>query len=255
MKNAVCRLGLILTLAMLAGGALARTDGEKAVAGVGERLRASDCGGAVKALNTGLQAGYAEVALLAGTMFEAGLCLNKDWSKAVGFYAQANEGGIREGALRLAAGYAAAENGPDAAAALWWARRARLEADFCTARLPGTDDPDRFVEELRKWPARELELCNYVVGTMSFIFAEARYPMAGISREIAGRPEVVFTPARRHFKSEARGATGPAQDGLSAVLVRAISLAGARYHQPQGIPPSWKVPFVFVVDTDKSRWW
>jgi hypothetical protein len=222
MKKAVCKLGLALTLAMLAGGVLARTDGEKAVAGVGERLRANDCGGAVKALNTGLQAGYPEVALLAGTMFE---------------------------------GFAAAANGPDTAAALWWAKRARLDADFCTARLPATSDPDRFVEALRAWPARDLEVCNYVVGEMSFISAEARYPMAGIAREIAGRSEVVFTPARSHFESEARGATRPAQDGLAAVLTRAISMAGARYRKPEGIPPSWAVPFVLVIDTDKSRWW
>jgi hypothetical protein len=256
MKKAVCKLGLALTLAMLAGGALARTDGEKAVAGVGERLRENDCGGAVKALNTGLQAGYPEVALLAGTMFEAGFCLNKDWNKAVGLYAQAHDGGIREGALRLAAGFAAAANGPDTAAALWWAKRARLDADLCTARLPATSDPDRFVEELRKWPARDLEVCNYVVGEMSFISAEGRYPMAGIAREIAGRAEVVFTPRRSHFKSQAdRGVTRPAQEGLADVLERAISMAGARYHKPEGISPSWKIPFDVVIDTDKSRWW
>ena len=255
MKKAVCKLGLVVTLAMLAGGALARTEGDKAVAGVGERLRANDCEGAVKALNGGLQAAYPEVALLAGTMFDAGLCVNKNWSKAMGLYTQAHDGGIREGALRLAAGFAAAANGPDTAAALWWAKRARLDADFCTARLPDTEDPDRFAEALRAWPARELELCNYVVGTMSFVSAEARYPMAGISREIGGRTEVEFTPARAHFRSQTRGATRPAQVGISAVLVRAISLAGARYPQPKGIPPEWKVSYELVVDTDKNHWW
>jgi hypothetical protein len=206
--------------------------------------------------NAGLQAGYPEVALLAGTMFEAGFCVNKNWSKAVGLYTQAHEGGIREGALRLAAGFAAAANGPDTSAALWWAKRARLNAENCTAGLPDTDDPDRFVEALRAWPAGKLETCNYVVGEMSFISAEVRYPMAGIAREIAGRAEVVYTPGRSHFKSEADwGTTGPAQDGIAAVLERAISMAGARYHKPQGISPSWKIPFVVVVDTDKSRWW
>jgi hypothetical protein len=189
-------------------------------------------------------------------MFEAGFCLNKDWNKAVGLYAQAHDGGIREGALRLAAGFAAAANGPDTAAALWWAKRARLDADNCTAGLPDTDDPDRFVEALRAWPAGKLEICNYVVGEMSFISAEARYPMAGIAREIAGRAEVVFTPARSHFKSQAdRGVTRPAQEGIADVLTRAISMAGARYRKPEGIPPSWAVPFVLIVDTDKSRWW
>jgi TPR repeat protein len=255
MKKMVCGLGLALVLALLAGGAQARTDGEKAVAGIGERLRASDCAGAVKALNSGLQAGYPEVALMAGTLFETGRCLNRNWDKAVGLYVQAYDGGIRAGALRLSAGFAAAANGPDAAASLWWAKRARLNADTCTADLPDTDDPDRFVDALRTWPAQKLETCNYVVGTMAFIVAEARYPMEGIAREIMGRPELVFTPARMHFRSNARDATRPARDALNAVIVRAISLAGARYRTPEGIPLSWEVPFVIEVDTDKSRWW
>jgi hypothetical protein len=255
MKKAICRLGVAAALAMLAGGALARTDGEKAVAGVGERLRANDCDGAIKALNTGLQAGYPEAALLAGTMFEAGLCMNKDWNKAIGLYTQAYDGGMREGALRLAAGFAANANGPDTAAALWWAKRARLDADYCTARLPDTEDPDRFVEALRGWPAQDLAACNYVVGEMSFISAEVRYPMAGITREIGGRTDVIFTPAHRHFKSQSRGATRPAQKGIAAVVERAISHAGVRYSQPQGMSPEWTVGFVLVVDTDKNRWW
>jgi hypothetical protein len=57
MKKAGCKLGLAVTLAMLAGGALALTDGEKAAAGVGERIRASDCEEAVKALKIGLKQG------------------------------------------------------------------------------------------------------------------------------------------------------------------------------------------------------
>jgi hypothetical protein len=257
MKKTISRSGWVLAaaLALLAGGVQARTEGEKAVGAIGERLKAKDCDGAVKALNTGLQARYPEVALMAGTMFEAGFCLKKDWSKALGFYTQAYDGGIRAGALRLAAGFAAAANGPDAAAALWWAKRARLDADSCTARLPDADDPDRFVEALRALPAQNLAICNYVVGTMAFVTAEARYPMEGVSRQIAGVPEVVFTPALSHFRSEARGSTGPAQDKISEVIEHAISLAGARYPKPKGIPPEWKIGFVLNVDTDKSRWW
>jgi hypothetical protein len=255
MKKTVCLFGLMIALAVLAAGVQARTDGEKAVAGIGERLRANDCQGAVKALNGGLNTGHAEVALMAGTMFEVGFCLNKNWSKAVGFYSQAHDGGIREGALRLAAGFAANDNGPDTAAALWWAKRARLRADYCTFSLPDTDDPDTFVEALRSWPAQKLETCKYVVGSMAFIAAEVHYPMEGVSRDIAGRPEIVFTPARAHFLSEARGATRPAQDAYAAVVVHAISLAGARYRKPDGIDPAWQIPFVLDIDTAKSRWW
>jgi hypothetical protein len=61
----------MVLLAALAGTAQARTDGDRAVASAGERLRANDCPGAVKALNAALHAGYPEAALLAGTLFEA----------------------------------------------------------------------------------------------------------------------------------------------------------------------------------------
>jgi hypothetical protein len=257
MKKTVCGLGLVVAVALasMAGSAQARTDGEKTVAGIGERLRASDCEGAVKALNGGLRAGYPEVALLAGTMFEAGFCLNKNWNKAVGFYTQAHDGGVKEGALRLAAGFAAAANGPDTAAALWWAKRAGLKADYCTGRLPDADDPDRFVQTLRTWPVGDLQVCNFVVGMMSFISAEGRYPMAGISHEIKGRIDLVFTPAMPHFALTAPDANATSSDVLTTVFSRTAGFAGARYLKPVAISPSWQIPFSLDVDTDKSRWW
>jgi hypothetical protein len=255
MKNTAIKLGFVVALAMLVFPAQARTDGQQAVAGVGERLGANDCEGAIKNLNAGLKSGYPEVALLAGNMFEAGACVKKDWNKAVHFYSLASEGGMREGALRLAAGFAAAANGPDMAAAMWWASRAGLQADGCTANLPKTGDPDRFVEALRAWPARELAICNYVVGMMSFVSAEARYPMAGVAREIEGRLEIDYLPATSKFKLDPGTATGPATKGLSDVFGRALHFAGARYARPDGIDPAWKISFVLVVDTDKNRWW
>lgn len=256
MKRQLSRSALVLALAFLAGPLHARTDGEQAVAGVGERLRANDCEGAVRQLNAQLVAGYPEVALLAGTMFEAGFCVGKDWDKAVRFYSRASEGGVREGALRLAAGFAADAHGPDIAAAMWWASRARLEAERCTAHLPKTEDPDRFVEELRKQDPHELAVCNYVVGTLSFLQAEARYPMTGVSREIAGRADVDYWPASSRFKMDAdSNATNPARHGMLEVMGRAMHFGGARYARPAGINPDWTVPFVIVFDTDKSRWW
>jgi hypothetical protein len=256
MKNTAFRLGFVAALAALALPAWGRTDGQRAVGSIGERLTAKDCEGAIKNLNAGLKAGYPEVALLAGNMFEAGACVGKNWDKAVHFYSLASEGGVREGALRLAAGFAAAANGPDMAAALWWAKRANLQADRCTADLPKTDDPDRFVEALRAWPARELAICNYVVGELSFVSADVRYPMAGVTREIAGRLEIDYTPGILKFHiREAGDANGTAMKGLGDVLGRAIHFAGARYARPAGIDPAWTIPFVVTVDTDKSQWW
>lgn len=255
MKNTAFGLGLVVALAAVAFPAWGRTDGQQALAGIGERLRAKDCEGTIRNLNAGLTAGYPEVALMAGTMFEAGACVGKDWNKAVHFYSLASEGGMKEGALRLAAGFAAAANGPDMAAALWWAKRAGLQADYCTAKLPKTDDPDGFVEALRTWPARELAICNYVVGILSFVSADVRYPMAGVTREIAGRLEIDYVPATSRYKVDAGNATGPATKGLGDVFGRALYYAGARYARPDGIDPRWTIPFVVVVDTDKSQWW
>lgn len=255
MAGAPARFALVLALMVPACGAQARTDGQAAVAGVGERIRANDCEGVVKRLNAGLTAGYPEVALLAGNLFETGTCVKAGWNKAVHFYSLAYEGGIREGALRLAAGFAAGANGPDMAAALWWAKRAGLQADSCTAGLPDTVDADQFVGALREWPAQRLAACNYVIGMISFIHAESRYPMAGVTREIAGRVEVTYQPALIHFRTETPGATGPAWRGLGDVITRALHFAGARYRKPPDIDPAWKIGFVVLVDTDRSRWW
>lgn len=255
MKKTLYKIGLVFMLASCAHGAHARTDGQQAVNAVGERIRAGDCEGVIKRLNAGLGAGYPEVALLAGNLFETGGCVKKDWDKAAHFYSVAHDGGMKEGALRLAAGFAADAQGPDRAAALWWARRAGLEAGRCTVNLPKTDDPDRFVEELHKWPQQELAVCNYAVGIMSFVSAEARYPMAGVSREIEGRVEVDYLPAIFNFSTRAPDATRPAQYALGEVIAKAESNAGARYSKPAGIDRAWVIPFVLIVDAEKSKWW
>ncbi|MGZ5199628.1 MAG: hypothetical protein ACXWC4_07625 [Telluria sp.] len=249
------RAGLLLALGTLAFNAHARPDGEKAAGEVAQHLRANDCPAAIQRLNDGLKAGYPQVAMMAGTMFDVGICVAKDWNKAVGFYVQASDGGIKEGAYRLAAGFAADENGPDTATAMWWAARAGMQADFCTAKLPKTDDPDRFVEELKRWPAHQLAVCNFVVGTIAFISADVRYPFGGVKTEIDGNAEVSYLPASNRFRNDARGATNPARKKIGEVMVQAIRHAGARYAKPAGIDPHWELTFDVTVDTDKSRWW
>lgn len=255
MRKLLAQQGLVLVLALLASGAQARTDQQEAVTSIVEHIRTYDCDAAIKGLNDGLKAGYPEVAMIAGTMFDVGICVKKDWNKAVRFYSQASESGIKEGAYRLAAGFAATENGPDMAAAMWWAGRAGLQADRCTARMPKTDDPDRFVEQLKQWPARELAICNYVVGWIAFLSAEGRYPIAGVKYEIDGRMELTYRPASGHFDQESGFSTNPARVKLSEVWAQAARYAGPRYPRPAGIDPAWELHFYVTVDTDKSKWW
>lgn len=255
MRATLARAGLLLVLGALACEAQARTDGEMAVREVVQQLRANDCPAAIERLNEGLKAGYPELAMMAGTMFDMGVCVAKDWNKAVGFYVRASDGGIKEGAYRLAAGFAAWQHGPDTAAALWWAARSGLQVDACTTKLPKTDDPDRFVEELRRWPAHELAVCNFVVGKVAFILADVRYPLGGVQTEIDGRIEVTYRPASNFFKEDARDSTNPALVKMSKVLAQSISHAGPLFAKPAGIDRDWEVHFMAVVDTDKNRWW
>lgn len=242
-------------MALLACGAQAQDkQAREAIFKVGEALRANDCDGAIKDMNAGLKEGYPEVELMAGTLFELGICLKKDWGKAVQFYAKASEGGLHEGALRLAAGYAADEHGPDRAAAMWWAKRARLDAGRCTTRLPATDDPDRFVEELGKWEPRELAICNHVIGHLASIYGDTRYPRGMVTREISAAIEGSYKPASSNFRVKQGYATYPAMEAMSSQLVRTLGFTG-RYKKPDGIHPDWEIPFKLVFDLKRDRWW
>ena len=154
-----------------------------------------NCGNAVDRLKTGLKKGYPEVALLAGSMYEHGLCVKRDWDKAVTFYAQAFEGDLVEGAERLAAGYADPVNGPDIAAALWWGRKARISSfNICNISEKSADDPDLFVAELAAWPRQRLETCNYAVGVLAMMSAEVTYPRLGLAYQVGGNVNLRFFP-------------------------------------------------------------
>ena len=48
-----------------------------------------DCGGAVRVLKEGLKAKEVEVMLMAGTMYEDGMCVKQNWEQASGFYESA----------------------------------------------------------------------------------------------------------------------------------------------------------------------
>jgi TPR repeat protein len=277
MKKAVYRLGLAVSLAILADGAMARTDGERAAQDVGARLRASDCEGAVKALNAGLKQDYAEVALLAGSMYENGVCVPSDWKRAVSFYSQAYEGGQAEAASRLAAGFAAPENGPDIAAALWWANRGRVQAAQmqanagCAVSPEAAGDPDLFVAELRTWPQARLLLCNYIAGVMSTLAAEVQYPSRAIRAAMGSDVFLRFQPAvpridmlhgeSREYQQigfvdgnkirprDTRRLSDSFQTAIGEVADRALR----RYPQPAGIPEQTRIQVKYIFNIKYTR--
>jgi len=81
--------------------ARALTEGERAVQAVTEAMVKRDCTAAAAALNAGLAKQHPEVWLLAGAMFEDGLCLKPNWDRAVNFYQRADSAGQPAAALRL----------------------------------------------------------------------------------------------------------------------------------------------------------
>lgn len=185
---------------------------------------------------------------------------------------------MAEGADRLAAGYADPQNGADVAAALWWGRRgsmARFEG--CDVSGDAAQDPDRFVAELRSWPQARRAQCNYMVGLMTTISAELKYPESALAYAVGGEVTLRFlldVPRIELQKGDSKEyallgwvdgntlhgrsdkkVTGGFEQALGEVANRAL----ARYPQPKGIPAGTltRVKYVFEVETSRetSRWW
>jgi hypothetical protein len=237
------------------------SEGQRAVERVGERLAAKDCKGAVAHLNAGLEEGYPAVALQAAIMFEHGLCLKPDLNRALQFYGVAADGGSEFAGYHLVSRFASAEHGPDTAAALWWAKRIKLDAGICTASLPATDDPDVFVAELGKWSGQKLAQCNYVVGVISTVRGQAGYPggaVVGLEATMKGRfqpavPRIDWTLAAFGKNSQvAHPSVDVGQPGLSAPFEegvrQATRVALERFAQPQGIDPALEIELTIDYD-------
>lgn len=240
----------------------------EAVHDVRIRIDARDCGAAVERLKAGMKSGYPEVALLAGSMYEHGICVKPDWDNAVTFYVQAHQGGLKEAAERLAAGYADPARGPDAAAALWWSLRDRggARTQACAVSEAAQQDPDRFVAELKAWDPAKLAICNYIVGVISTVSAEVKYPRLAQAWSMHGEVTLRFLPAlpRIELKTGETGAyqlygwidgdavrdreAAPVKRGFETALREVANRALRRYPQPAGIPDNAEVAVRYVFD-------
>jgi hypothetical protein len=251
----------LVTLFVAAPGMAAIKDraADSALEDVQRHIAARDCEGAVSRLKAWLKQGEPKVFLLAASMYDNGLCVKRDWSKAVDFYTLAFEKGLPEAADRLAAGYAEPANGPDVAAVLWWARKGRsLKVSRCQVAKDIADDPETFVTELGLWSPERLTQCNYIVGVLSTISAELSYPKVGSDYGVGGDVAVRFLPGQGRIEvkqGESREyallgwvdgdaardrwkptVTNAFQKMLSELANRAL----ARYPQAAGIPVDTK---------------
>jgi hypothetical protein len=248
------------------------TPAQKSAAAIGRLIEAQDCAGALDKLKDGIRQDYAEVVLLAGSMYDHGVCVQRDWDRAILFYSQAYQAGLKEAAERLAAGFAAPENGADVVGALWWARRGAMVSapgtsplGPCTVSPEATDDIDRFVAELKTWPQTRLAMCNYVVGVMSTLWSEMKYPGRARAYGVGGDVTLRFLPAvpRIEMKTArtaeyqpfsfvaygdeqriraSKRVTGGFAETLGALGDRAL----ARYPRPAGIPDNTEFLLRFI---------
>jgi len=260
---------LLAALLSLPTSAAETPFGRQAAGAITDRIAAKDCSGAVENLKAGLKRGFDEVTLLAGSMYDNGVCVRRDWNRAVAFYAKAWEGGMKEAADRLAAGYAAPENGADIAAALWWANRGRGQAaqaygiKSCTVDAAAVDDADRMVEELKSWQPARLAACNYMVGVMSTLAAEVKYPALAtrygiggsvVLRFLPGVPRIEieksnlreFEPLSREQGDMTRGRAAKTIAGFEKTINEVAERALRRYPNPGGIEADTAMSFEYV---------
>lgn len=232
----------------------------EAVESVWSYIDAKDCAGAVRSLNDGIAKSYPSVLLMAGSMFESGVCLKSSWDRAAEFYQRAESAGHPSAAARLAAGYAAPISGPDKAAAIWWAVRGKLPMPAeCAAASPWISDADRFVAALKTWPDGLIDACTYVAGVVGSITGDIEFSKRAASFGMRGDLTVVIEPARDSVVVETNaiefitlpGVTSGAMmlDRQSRTVkqefeldVRAASeRAFKRYVKPAHVDPSWKL--------------
>ena len=247
---------------------VAPTEAEKAAQAVVEAIVRRDCAQAVSQLNAGLAKAHAELMLLAGAMYEDGVCLKPNWERALSFYEKAAAAGRSEAVARIAAGYAAPAGGRDAAAALWWAQKAKTALPAACAQVGSlVDDADRFVAALKGWPAGQLGACVYAAAVMAAIQGEVATPDTAAAFGLQGRVRFGFVPAQGRIDiveelSAAPPAAGVLADAtqresglrtaraaLSTRLRQVADRALKRYDKPAGIDPSWQSAMTFSFES------
>ncbi len=217
-------------------------------------LEHKDCKGAVKALNSGLASKQAGVVLMAGSMFEQGICVKPDWDKAARYYQAAHQAGKRAALPRLVAGYA--EGKRDPGAALWWmANNASLPAPCASANhLAG--DPDAFVAALNKWPKGQVDACVYTAGIIMRVLGDIEFPAAAAPQGVFGDAIMHFVPSTGSITWKAAGTeriavTREVKGGdderavFNDVFLKYVRGVGeralSRFTRPDGIDPAWAV--------------
>ena len=264
------RVRFLMTVALLCAATLASAQPRTADPAIGHweadavrrvwtYLNERDCAGAVKELNGGLSNKYAVVMVMAGAMYEDGLCLKKTPERAITMFERAYAAGrpLQAGG-RLTALYAAPGPAQDKAAALWWAKRSgQTVTEFCGGGALALEDAEAFVKVLAALPPGLVDACTYVAGVVGMIHGDTEFPSRAASFGMRGAVQLVFHPAVPRF--EVKGTdigtielpglvNGDAlRDGRVTVknefvqyMEEMTQRALRRFPKPETISPTWK---------------
>lgn len=260
---------LSLLLPALAAVAAQRPDESRAERLATESLavaiEAKDCKLAVSRLNEGLASKYPGFYLIAGTMYEEGICLKANWERAQQLYLRGLESGHRGGAYKLVAGLA--HGGRDPAAAVWWAQKLDVGlASPCRVTADVHGDAERYVATLKGWPAGRLAACAYTAGVLSTVSGDLEYPRTAVAYYMVGTIGMAFVPAESRFEWQteelqmlqmqgvvageqlADRNTRDARDTLRRSLEQAGERALKRFERPAGIDPGWRLSAKFIFE-------
>lgn len=176
---------------------LAQRSERQEIAAIERLLGDGMCSSAVSAIKSGLAAKKPYVMLIAGNMYEEGLCVKPDWDKAAGLYMRAQEAGQRYAIQRLAAGYA--RPGRDNGMAIWWAARSnRSPVEYPARCIPAADpvhDADGFNAALERMPPATFQSCVYFIGVVNEVISQVRYPRLAWRNNVSGIFKMAFVPA------------------------------------------------------------
>jgi hypothetical protein len=258
LKLTVAASLLLASQASWAGDERDLTADPEATRRIAAYINHKDCPGAVRQLNAEVKSKNRDVLLLAGAMFETGICVTANWDRAVYFYELAERAGNRSAALRLASGYAVA--GRDNAMALWWI--AQRPGGMPRACIPAADplkDAAGFENALAAMPQSLLQACVYMTGVYASILAETEFPPLAAVNNVFGDIDMVFNPADgtvswTQVTLEKATPLG-LRDGQAGLqysrktvensllnFMRGISDRSlSRYRKPEGIDPALKV--------------
>lgn len=258
-------LALVMLLAFFtASNARANSDdmpNQAALHSVLLYLDDKDCEGAVRMLNKGIADNQRDLLLMAGAMYEDGICLKSNWEQAALMYQRAHAAGNRAGLPKLVAGYA--NNNRDPAAAIWWAaQKTDALPKFCRILADPLKDTEGFIAELSQWTSKKLQDCVYTVAVIFKVQSEVEFPGQALRYGLGGEVSMLFVPSTgtiEWIKGEENiisisGTGDDMQDrkskAIKNTLLNYLQDLGTRalkqYKKPDGIDPQWKTKIKFL---------